>query len=79
MVVTQEKGGVVRRLAALLLLVGGTLAWSQQTSKLSAKWEELTGPDFVQAIHQAQGVSLSPPGAARFHPDVAIGESCDRS
>ena len=58
----------MRRLSALLLvLVGGTLAWSQQTSKLSAKWEELTGPDFVKAIQQAQGVCVLPFGILEKH------------
>src|SRR6201993_2737706 len=31
-------------------------------SGLSAKWEELTAPDFVQAIHQSQGTCVLPFG-----------------
>ena len=57
----------MRRLVALLLLVGSPLAWNQQTSKLSAKWEELTGPDFIQAIHQSQGVCVLPFGIIEKH------------
>lgn len=51
----------------MLLFVGGALAWSQQTSRLSAKWEELTGPDFIKAIEQAQGVCVLPFGIIEKH------------
>jgi creatinine amidohydrolase len=41
---------------------------------LSAKWEELTGPDFVQAIHQAQGVCVLPFGIIEKHgPHLPLG------
>lgn len=36
-------------------------------SKLSANWEDLTGPDFIQAIHRAQGVCLLPFGIMEKH------------
>ena len=36
-------------------------------SKLSPNWEDLTGPDFIQAIHQAQGVCLLPFGIMEKH------------
>jgi creatinine amidohydrolase len=36
-------------------------------SKLSANWEDLTGPDFITAIHQAQGVCLLPFGIMEKH------------
>lgn len=62
-----KKGGLVRKIVATLLVVGSSLAWSQQTSKLSAKWEELTGPDFIKAIHQAQGVCVLPFGIMEKH------------
>ncbi len=52
---------------ALLVLAGSSLAWGQQTSTLSAKWEELTGPDFIKAIHQAQGVCVLPFGIIEKH------------
>jgi creatinine amidohydrolase len=34
---------------------------------LSAKWEELTGPDFITAIHQSQGVCVLPFGILEKH------------
>ena len=43
-------------------------------STLSAKWEELTAPDFVQAIHQAQGVCVLPFGIIEKHgPHLPLG------
>jgi creatinine amidohydrolase len=43
-------------------------------SALSAKWEELTGPDFVQAIHQSQGVCVLPFGIIEKHgPHLPLG------
>ncbi|HET7346068.1 MAG TPA: creatininase family protein [Acidobacteriaceae bacterium] len=42
--------------------------------KLSTHWEELTGPDFVRAIHQAGGVCLLPFGILEKHgPHLPIG------
>jgi creatinine amidohydrolase len=44
-----------------------------QTS-LSPKWEELTGPDFIQAVHQSQGVCVLPFGILEKHgPHLPIG------
>ena len=41
---------------------------------LSAKWEELTAPDFVKAIHQAQGVCVLPFGIIEKHgPHLPLG------
>jgi creatinine amidohydrolase len=57
----------VRKVLAVLVFAGAVTAWGQQTAKLSAKWEELTGPDFVQAIHQAQGVCVLPFGILEKH------------
>ena len=34
---------------------------------LSTRWEELTGPDFIKAIHQAQGTCLLPFGILEKH------------
>jgi creatinine amidohydrolase len=49
-----------------------TPAFSQ--TKLSVKWEELTAPDFIQAIHQSQGVCLLPFGILEKHgPHLPIG------
>ncbi len=45
-----------------------------QSQQLSPKWEELTGPDFIQAIHQAQGVCVLPFGILEKHgPHLPIG------
>ena len=39
-----------------------------------AKWEELTAPDFVQAIHQSQGVCVLPFGIIEKHgPHLPLG------
>ena len=43
-------------------------------SKLSTHWEELTAPDFVQAIRQAQGTCLLPFGILEKHgPHLPLG------
>ena len=43
-------------------------------SSLSAHWEELTGPDFIQAIHQSQGVCVLPFGIIEKHgPHLPLG------
>ena len=43
-------------------------------SGLSPKWEELTAPDFVTAIHQADGVCVLPFGILEKHgPHLPIG------
>ncbi len=57
----------MRRVIALAFLICAAPLWAQQTQKLSAKWEELTGPDFIQAIHQAQGVCVLPFGILEKH------------
>jgi creatinine amidohydrolase len=43
-------------------------------SALSAKWEELTGPDFIQAIQKAQGTCMLPFGIIEKHgPQLPLG------
>jgi len=63
------------RLITLGLLAATSIASLAQTdSKLSAKWEELTGPDFIAAIHQAQGVCMLPFGIIEKHgPHLPLG------
>jgi creatinine amidohydrolase len=57
---------------ALFILMSVGSAVSQ--SGLSAKWEELTAPDFVQAIHQSQGVCVLPFGIIEKHgPHLPLG------
>jgi creatinine amidohydrolase len=53
------------------VLVGAVMANAQ---KLSTKWEELTAGDFVQAIHQSQGVCVLPFGIIEKHgPHLPLG------
>jgi creatinine amidohydrolase len=55
---------------ALLLSAGAC----RGQGSLSAHWEELTGPDFVQAIHQSQGVCVLPFGIIEKHgPHLPLG------
>jgi creatinine amidohydrolase len=57
---------------ALFVLFFAGCAVSQ--SGLSAKWEELTAPDFVRAIHQSQGVCVLPFGIIEKHgPHLPLG------
>ncbi|HZD32526.1 MAG TPA: creatininase family protein, partial [Candidatus Angelobacter sp.] len=43
-------------------------------SKLSPKWEELTAADFIQAVHQSQGVCVLPIGIIEKHgPHLPLG------
>jgi creatinine amidohydrolase len=59
---------------ALLVSIAAICAAQAQSQKLSPKWEELTAPDFVQAIHQAQGVCVLPFGILEKHgPHLPIG------
>src|ERR1700677_829510 len=47
---------------------------SPQQIKLSVHWEELTGPDFIEAIKRAQGVCLLPFGIIEKHgPHLPLG------
>lgn len=64
----------VRSLLLVALLVLCFAAPVRSQSSLSAKWEELTAPDFVQAIHQAQGVCVLPFGIIEKHgPHLPLG------
>jgi creatinine amidohydrolase len=61
-----------RRFLLVLVVIGGLAA--AQAQKVSAKWEELTAGDFVQAIHQSQGVCVLPFGILEKHgPHLPIG------
>jgi creatinine amidohydrolase len=62
----------VRKLIALFFAIAATA--SQAQSALPAKWEELTGPDFIKAIHQSQGVCVLPFGIIEKHgPHLPLG------
>ena len=63
-----------RMLLLIALLALSFTSRGQSQSSLSAKWEELTAPDFVQAIHQAQGVCILPFGIIEKHgPHLPLG------
>jgi creatinine amidohydrolase len=63
----------LRTLPAVLFLLFSTAICFAQAS-LSPKWEELTGPDFVQAIHRSQGVCVLPFGIIEKHgPHLPLG------
>ena len=56
----------------LVLVIFGGLTTTAQ--KLSPKWEELTAGDFVQAVHESQGVCVLPFGILEKHgPHLPIG------
>jgi creatinine amidohydrolase len=64
------KPSLVRIVLALIAFV--VPAVSQ--SKLSPKWEELTAPDFVQAVHRSLGVCVLPIGIIEKHgPHLPLG------
>jgi creatinine amidohydrolase len=55
----------------VLLLAAGICS---AQSSLSPKWEELTGADFIQAVHQSQGVCVLPFGILEKHgPHLPLG------
>jgi creatinine amidohydrolase len=63
---------ILRRLMAFLLVMVTASAWGQ--AGLSTKWEELTGPDFIKAIQQSQGVCILPFGILEKHgPHLPLG------
>jgi creatinine amidohydrolase len=61
-----------RLLSALALIA--LMPHTSPAQQLSANWEELTGPDFVQAIHHAQGTCILPIGIIEKHgPHLPLG------
>ncbi len=73
-----RKNGCVAGLLLLGAVLGtGRLAQAQTNSpqaKLSVHWEELTGPDFLEAIQRSQGTCLLPFGILEKHgPHMPIG------
>ena len=64
----------VRSVLVAALFVTFLTGHAVSQSALSAKWEELTAPDFVQAIHQSQGVCVLPFGIIEKHgPHLPLG------
>jgi len=57
-----------------LLSLGGQMQAQTAPAKLSVHWEELTGPEFVDAIKRSQGTCLLPIGILEKHgPHMPIG------
>ncbi|MGA7858541.1 MAG: creatininase family protein [Terracidiphilus sp.] len=64
----------IRNFAPVLFVLALSAPACLSQTSLSAKWEELTGPDFIQAIHQSQGVCVLPFGILEKHgPHLPIG------
>jgi creatinine amidohydrolase len=64
----------MRSIVLGLLAATSIVSLAQTESKLSPKWEELTGPDFITAIHQAQDVCMLPFGIIEKHgPHLPLG------
>jgi creatinine amidohydrolase len=61
--------GMTKRMASLLVMLIAALsgAGSLRAQKLSTRWEELTGPDFRDAVAQAKGTCLLPFGILEKH------------
>jgi creatinine amidohydrolase len=58
----------------VLLLFLATASTLDAQSKLSVKWEELTAPDFRQAVQQSKGACLLPFGILEKHgPHLPLG------
>ena len=63
-----------RTLLRLLLAFLAASVPALAQNNLSVHWEELTGPDFIAAIHQSQGVCLLPFGIIEKHgPHLPLG------
>ncbi len=73
----RKRGCVAGFLLLGAVLNTGRLAQAQTNSpqaKLSVHWEELTGPDFLEAIQRSQGTCLLPFGILEKHgPHMPIG------
>lgn len=67
---TRRRYSVILTMFALLL--SAQVCFSQ--ASLSTKWEELTAADFVQAVHQSEGVCVLPFGIIEKHgPHLPLG------
>jgi len=59
-------------IAIFVVFLSAHVCLSQQS--LSPNWEELTGPDFIRAVHQSQGVCVLPFGIIEKHgPHLPLG------
>jgi creatinine amidohydrolase len=63
---------MTKKLLVVLMVVLASYAVAQ--TKLSVQWEELTGPEFVQAIERSGGTCMLPVGILEKHgPHLPIG------
>jgi creatinine amidohydrolase len=61
-------------LVLLLVFLSSGANLSRAQASLSPHWEELTGPDFIEAIHQARGACVLPFGIIEKHgPHLPLG------
>ena len=58
---------IQRGVAVWLFVLSLSTGLCRSQEKLYAKWEELTGPDFIKAVHQSQGVCVLPFGIIEKH------------
>ncbi len=76
-VFVQEPRRRMDRSKAAIVAIFVTILFSTSLfaqSVLPAKWEELTGPDFIQAIQKAQGTCMLPFGIVEKHgPQLPLG------
>ncbi len=67
----------MHRSNAAVVVISATILFSTSLfaqSVLPAKWEELTGPDFIQAIQKAEGTCMLPFGIVEKHgPQLPLG------
>ena len=62
------------RILLLIALLAASFTRAHSQTTHTTKWEELTAPDFVQAIHQSQGVCVLPFGIIEKHgPHLPLG------
>lgn len=60
--------------SALMIVTSLIFCSGASAETLSVKWEELTGPDFISAIHKGQGACLLPFGIIEKHgPHLPLG------
>jgi creatinine amidohydrolase len=70
----QVPARMMRSLFRLALILSAGCMPAAAQNNLSVHWEELTGPDFVTAVHQAHGVCVLPFGIIEKHgPHLPLG------
>jgi creatinine amidohydrolase len=57
----------LQKVFSIAILFAAFAAAAMAQTDLSTRWEELTGPDFIKAIHRSQGTCLLPFGILEKH------------